>query len=94
MNVVQFLGELPMIADVEIVVTLLPEVIASNGDQSSSDSLLQRLESAGQCIPLGFAQEKVHVFGHDDVSINAQMVHAADTFESFFEGTSGLRTDE
>ena len=94
MNVVQFLGELPMIADVEIVVTLLPEMVGAVSDQAARDSLLERLDGLGQRVTFGFAQQKMHVFGHDDVSVDAELVTAADTFESFLEGMSGWRIQE
>ena len=34
------------------------------------------------------------VFGHDDVSVDAELVTAADTFEGCFEGALGTRTEE
>jgi len=43
MNVMQFLYKLRMIANVEIVVALLPKMISVT-DQTSCHSLLQRLQ--------------------------------------------------
>jgi hypothetical protein len=46
MNVVELLYELRMIANIEIVVALLPEMV-SVSDQTPCHSLLQRLEDVG-----------------------------------------------
>ena len=47
MNVVELFHKLRMIANVEIVVALLPEMVGVS-DQTPCHSLLQRLQSIGE----------------------------------------------
>src|SRR5947209_3005965 len=80
MNVVQFLYELRMIPNVEIVVALLPEMIGV-ADQTPCHSLLQRLQGVRQSgwpiqarcwlewvSSLRLAEEKVDVLRHHNIS--------------------------
>ena len=71
MNVAQLLHELPVISNVEIVVTFLPKVLGIP-DQSPRYSLLQRFQRLCKVASLGFAQEKMHMLRHEHVSIHAQ----------------------
>lgn len=84
MDVSQLLHELLMVAHVEVVIALLPEVFCF-ADQPPCDSLLQRLECCRQRGPFGLAKEQVDVFGHDDVAVHAKRIVAPDTFERSFE---------
>ena len=93
-DVVQFLPALVIVTNIEVVVTFLPEVIAAFADQASRNSLFQRLQRCGQRLPLGFAQQQMYMFRHDDVSVDAEPVTAANPFERFLERMSGLRADE
>ena len=56
MNIPKLFRKLPMIADIEIVVALLPKVFAIT-NQASRYALLQRLDSRGERLPLGFTDE-------------------------------------
>jgi len=71
MNVVQLLDKLIVIANVEIVVALLPEML-SLANQSARDSLLQRLDRVGESVLPRFAKQQVNVFGHDHISVDAK----------------------
>ena len=55
MNVAKLLRKLRVVANVEIVVPLLPEMIRI-ANQTPRYSLLQRLQRIGQSIPLWFAK--------------------------------------
>ena len=72
MNVAQLLHELPVISNVEIVVTFLPKVLGIP-DQSPRYSLLQRFQRVRQCASLGFAKQKMYMLRHGYVSIDAQV---------------------
>ncbi len=93
-NVVEFLAELAMVAHIEIVVSLLPKVITAVADQPAGDSLLQGLQCGGKGVAFGFAQQQMHVLRHDYVSIDAELVTAANTFEGLLESVLGMRSDE
>ena len=49
--------------EIEVVVALLPEVI-SRADQSSRDTLFERLDRVCEPVALRFADEQVDVLGH------------------------------
>ncbi len=72
MNIPKLFYKIPVIPDVEIVVTLLAEV---NGpaNQSPRRVLLQRLERIGERSLSGLADQQVDVFRHDNVAVDAQL---------------------
>jgi hypothetical protein len=76
MDVMELLHELLMIANVEIVVALLPEMIGVS-NQTPRYALLQGFEGIRQGVPFRFADQKVDVFRHDNVSIDAHAETAA-----------------
>src|SRR5579863_2354241 len=71
MDVTKLLNELLMVSDVEVVISLLPEMVIT-GEQLPRNSLFQRFQSIGECLPLWFAQQKVDVLRHNHVSIDAK----------------------
>jgi hypothetical protein len=71
MNVVQLFHELLIIANIEIVVSLLPEMLGVS-DQTPSHSLFERLQGARQSIEFRFAYKQVNVFRHYDVRVDAK----------------------
>ena len=94
MDVTKLLRELLVAADVEIVITLLPEVVARCCDKTTCDALFKRLERFGKGRASGFAKQDMHVLGHDHVSVDIQVIAATDAFKSLFEGTLGCIRDE
>jgi hypothetical protein len=67
-----------------VVISLLPEVFGIP-DQPPRHTLLQGLHRFGQSLSLGLAQQKMNVFRHDDISINAKPEAPAYAFQGFFE---------
>jgi len=82
MDIAQLLHELRVIANVEIVVSLLPEMLFPTqantglewathfGKQAPRNSLLQRLQRIGQRFFFRLAEQKVDMLWHDYVPIN------------------------
>ena len=85
MNIPQLLHKLPMVADIEVVVSLLPEMLVFS-NESARDSLFQRFNCVRKCFPLRFTQKQMHMLRHDNISVHAQIVAAPDTFQCHFEG--------
>jgi hypothetical protein len=81
MDVMELLQELLMIANVEIVVALLPEMIGVS-NQTPRYALLQGFEGIRQGVPFRLAYQKVDVFRHDNVSIDAHAETAAHALKS------------
>ena len=69
MDVAQLLHKLRVIANVEIVVPLLPEML-SIADQAPRYSLLQGLQRIGQRVLLRFAEQEVNMLRHDYVPVH------------------------
>ena len=88
MNVAQLLLELFPIVNIEVIVSLLPKV-QFVADQSPGHALLQGLDGNGERFADWFAQQQMHMVGHDNVSIDAQEEGAADSFKSGFEHGPG-----
>ena len=80
MNLSQLLHKLRMVAEIEVVAALLPEVI-SRADQSSRDTLFERLDRACEPVALRFADEQVDVLGHDDIAKHPQPEAASDALQ-------------
>ena len=66
MDVSQFLDKLLMIANIEIVISLLPEVFALS-DQASRHSLLQRFDRLGKIPPLWLVEQQMNMVEHHQV---------------------------
>src|SRR5258707_1252023 len=93
MNVAQFLHELGIATYIVVVISLLPEVFGT-ADQPPRYTLLKGLHRFGQSLSLGLAQQKVHVFRHDDISINAKLEAPTHAFQGFFEDSAVLRRSQ
>jgi hypothetical protein len=85
-HVVELFDALVVGEDVEVVVTDLPE--GSWGGELG-DGELEGLDGFGKRLGFGFAQEKVDVFGHDDVAEDIEVVASAGGFEGFEEEVAG-----
>ncbi len=86
MNISQFLRELPIIPDVEVVIPLLPEVLGT-ADQSARNPLLQRLDRIGEHVPLRLAEQQMHMFRHDHVAIDAEPEAASHALQGQFKSS-------
>jgi hypothetical protein len=84
MNIPKLFYKLPVVPNVEIIVALLPEV-SGPIDQSPRHALLQRLERIGQRSFLGFADQQVDVFRHDNVAIDPQLETPSDALKRNFK---------
>lgn len=80
MNIAQLFDKLTVIPNIEIVITLLPEVFLF-ADQPARDALLERLDRVGECGTLRLAQQQVNVLGHDHIGEDAQFVSTPDSFK-------------
>src|SRR5258708_11427260 len=89
MNVAQFLHELAIATHTVVVISLLPEVFGI-ADQFPRYTLLKRLHRFGQSLSLGLTQQKMHVFRHDDIPINAKPEAPTHAFQGFFEDSAAL----
>jgi len=84
MDVAKLLRELLGIADVEIVIALLPKVGRLN-NQPARDSLLQRFDRIRKrCVPR-FADKKMDVLGHYDISIDIEFKSSAHALQRGLE---------
>src|SRR5439155_20535496 len=86
MNVAQLFDELRMIPNIEIVISLLPEMLGI-ANQAPRHPLFQGLERISQRLPLGFAQQQMYMLGHDYVAIHAKSELAPQTFQCRFENS-------
>jgi len=68
MNIAQLNAELALIADVAVVIALLPE--RSLPVPSLAKPQLQATHGISDSAELRFADQQVNVFGHYDISIN------------------------
>ena len=84
MNVPQLLEKLIVGPDIEIVVSLLPEM-RSLADQPPRHTLLQRLDRIRERVAFRLTHEQMNMLGHDHVPIHAESVSAPDAFNSRFE---------
>lgn len=89
MQVTQFHPELFSISNVTVVVSLLPEDTALNisplAAQALGEGKFQEVDGVRQGAPLGFAEQKVDVFGHDHISIDANGKATAHIFQALWE---------
>jgi hypothetical protein len=72
MYIAQLFHKRRLISHIEIIVALLPEMLRL-ANQPPRDSLLQRLDRVGQSMLLRFVEQQVNVFGHDHISVDAQL---------------------
>jgi|SRR5450631_3624111 len=88
MDVTDFLHKLAIVPDIEIVISLLPEMLGL-ADQAARHALLQRLESIGEHAALGFADQQVNMLRHDYIPVHAKSETAPHTLEGEFEDSLG-----
>ena len=81
MGIAELFRELLVIAYVEIVVALLPEVLGVTY-QAPRDSLLQRFERIGELALLGFAEQQMNMLRHDDISVDTEAETPSDVLQS------------
>jgi len=93
-DVAEFLDSLSLAPDVEIVITRFPERNSLDGAESMRGVLLQHLECGREFGALGFADQKMDVFGHDYVSRDVEVIPSARAFENFEEGVAGFGSAE
>lgn len=84
MNVTELLHKLLMVANVEIEIPLLPEV-RGVVDQSPRNALLQRLNGIRQSCAVWLTQQKMYMFRHHHISVNAKLEIAANALEPGFK---------
>ncbi len=79
---------------IEVVVARLPEGRIGRVLNFVRYVLFQHLKRDCQSAALGFGQQQVDVFRHDDVSDDEKSVPAADLLKSLFEDVARLRRRE
>ena len=88
-DVLDLLFEFSCGEDVEVVVARLPEVAVRSfeefGGLAFDDS-----EGGGEGVVLGFVEEEMEVFGHEDVGVEEEVVGAARAFDCSFEDFFGF----
>ena len=89
MDVAQLLKKLAGVADVEVIVAMLPEVVGV-ANQTARDSLLERLKGHGQRLAERFTHQQMHMFRHDNIAIDAQRVASTHPLQSCFKDRARL----
>jgi hypothetical protein len=84
MNVSKLFYKLTLIADIEIVVAFLPEML-SFPDQSPWYALLQRFQRVSKSALPRFAEQQMNVFGHNNVTVDAKLETASHTLQRGLE---------
>ena len=88
MNVAKLFHELPLIADIEIVVSRLPEMFGTP-NQAPRHSLLQRFERVGERSAGRFADQEVNMLRHDYITVDANSEAAPHALQGGLESLSG-----
>ena len=95
MNVMQLLFPFAIGDDVEVVITSLPEWLASSSvGKFARDRLLQNLECSGKSAVVGFADQQMHVFRHHDISEDVELIPTSSSFEFLLEDPTAGRCME
>jgi hypothetical protein len=84
MDIAQLFNMLVVVANVEVIISRLPEM-QRVADQSSGYSLLQGFDCVGECASLRLSEKKMNVLGHHDIAIHAQLVVLTNAFECDLE---------
>jgi len=92
-HVAELLGAFLLRPDIEVVVALLPEMFVGT-DKSSGDRLLKRLNRCSQCAASRLAHKQMHVFRHDDISRDKELITEPRSFESNLEEVSATMKAE
>lgn len=86
MKISQFHGEFPHIPYIPVVITLLPERACIDPTAQTAQPFgkrkLQIMDSVSECGRLRFAQQQMHVLGHDDVSVDEHVEAEAHVFQT------------
>ena len=102
MDVTNLLRELRIVANIEIVITFLPEMLGGcptqaffwlewgSSDQSPRNALLERFHGIGERAALRLADEQVNMFGHDNVGVNVDPEAPPHSFERELEDSLGM----
>jgi hypothetical protein len=90
MNVPKLFDKLPFAPNVEIVITRLPERIFRSQGETPRHSLLQGLQGLRQSVPFRFVQEEMDVFRHHHVTVDAQDIGLANSFERLDKSLTGV----
>ncbi len=88
MDITTLLHKLAVVPNVEIVITLLPEMLGV-ADQTSRYTLFQRLKGIGERAALGLTDQQVNMLRHNHVSVNAKAAIAGHTLERGFDDLLG-----
>ena len=86
MNVAQLLNKLIVCPNVEIVISLLPEMRGLS-NQPPRYALFQRLDRIGKRAAVRLAQKQMHMVGHDNVGVDTKIKAASDSLKSSLENT-------
>src|SRR5205807_6776620 len=86
MNIAQLRHKLWVIANVEIVVPFLPEMLRV-ANQTPRYSLLQRLQRIGQRVLLRFAKQEVNMLRHDYVPVDVKPETVPHPLPGWLEGS-------
>ena len=82
MHVAQLLDPLLIAPDIEVVVTLLPEMkIVRTALQRTRDLLLHHLQYERQRFALWFADEQMDMLWHEDITTNVEVEAETSGFE-------------
>lgn len=76
----QLFGKFIMRLDVEVVIPLLPEVRRIS-NQPAGDALHEGFDCHGELVRTRFAQQRMHMAGHDDLYVDADQKCEADALE-------------
>jgi len=92
MHVLELLDRLFMVPDIEVIVATLPESYVTRFLEFSRYLLLQHLQDNGELEIAGFADQQMHVFGHDNVTRYNEAVLLPHLFQLLLEDAiSGSR---
>ena len=92
MDVSQLLIEFRRIANVAVVVALLPE--RTRAAQPLGKRQFEKMHRIGQSFRTRLANQQVNVFGHDDVSVNAHLEAQSHAFERLNKEVIDMRRCE
>ena len=85
MHITEFFHSLGLTPNAEVVVARLPERCAFDLVEFAGSVLLEHLESDSKLFSRWFAQQQVHVLGHNYVTADEEVVPLASAVEDFEE---------
>ena len=87
MDVAEFFDALLFCAEVEVVVTRLPDMIFSSGFR---EALFENLDCDEEWFHFGFGEDQMDVVRHDYVAEDVEDVELACAFKEFAEDVTGV----